>query len=393
MLDRADLNRPSVVNAAAFLTSLCLVPAMLLPYVAGAVARELAFDTQQIGLLSAALIGGIIIVMASSVFWIRAFNWRVVVAVGSLIAVAGFLVAGQMRAFVPMCALVAIASFGVGIAYAPAICMLGDTADPDRNFGRAFFMQIVLGGLAGFISTELGEQWGLRGIMGLLSALYLLALLVIPLLPSTGARRATTQAITVTPRVARIYGGLIGMLLLTVGPTAVWVFFEGIGSAAGFSARSIGNVIAAGLLLGAPGALLSAAAGIRFGRMIPLSIATITMVVTFAIAIVTRSLPVYALCAFAFQFMWNFSLSFQYGAVSQADESGRLIVLAPVFQGVGAMLAPAIAGTLIHDNSYWSAVGLAAVTSAVGLLLMAWLCMALARPSWPSEVNHLPAES
>lgn len=368
------------INSGVFLTGLCLVPAMLLPYIAGAAQRDLHFDAQQVGLLTAALLGGVIVVMASSVFWVRRIDWRVLVGFGSVLAFIAFAGAAQARSFELLAAMLALSSIGNGVIYAPALCLLGDTPDPDRHFGRAFFLQIVLGGLAGFITTELGQQWGMRGVMLLLAALYLLPLATLPWLPRASTQQNALVSRHATLGAAPMYGGLVGMLLLTIGPTAAWVFFEAIGVAAGFATRSVGNVIAAGLLLGAFGALLSGAAGTKFGRLLPLSAATAGLVVVFATAILTRSLAIYAACAFAFQFLWNFSLSFQYGAVSQADASGRLIVLAPVFQGVGAVLAPAMAGALIHDNDYWSAVVLAAVTAGPGLLLVAWLCSALSKP-------------
>jgi MFS transporter, DHA1 family, inner membrane transport protein len=387
--DRLDPNRRSAVNAAATLTGICLVPAMLLPYITGAAARDLSFNSQQLGLVATALLGGVILVMASSVLWIRKLNWSLLVAAGSIVALAAFLATGFARSFEPMLTCMAFAGFGTGIVYAPAICALGDTHDPDRNFGRAFFLQIVLGGAAGFVATELLDQRGLRAIMVLLSVIFALGLCLIPFLPAAGAKQAVRRVTTPGLRSVQIHAGLAGMLLLTVGPTAIWVFFERIGVEAGFSTRSVGNVIATGLLLGAPGALLSGAAAKRFGRIGPLTLATSVMVCTFAIAITTHNLAVYGLCGLLFQFLWNFSLAFQFGAVSQADASGRLIVLAPVAQGLGAMIAPALAGTLMHDSGYWPAVGLAAITSCAGLALLVWLCRPLASGPWMGQAETI----
>jgi hypothetical protein len=79
-----------------------------------------------------------------------------------------------------------------------------------------------------------------------------------------------------------------------------------------------------------------------------------------------------------FQFMWNFSLSFQLGALSVADGSGRLVVLAPAAQGLGGTLGPALAGTLAKGNDYWTVSALGAVASIAGLVLIVSLCRAAA---------------
>jgi MFS family permease len=67
-------------------------------------------------------------------------------------------------------------------------------------------------------------------------------------------------------------------------------------------------------------------------------------------------------------------LSFQYGALSDADTSGRLIVLAPTFQGIGGIGGPIIAGLLAHGGSYVAVGAWSAVYEIAGLALLVALC-------------------
>jgi MFS family permease len=362
------------VLAAAFLTSICLLPAMLAPYMTGAAARDLSLDTRELGFMAMALIGGVIAVMASSVAWIRRVNWRAVAAAGAFVAMAGFLLAGQARSFALLLAFVSLASLGTGMAYAPAIAALGESDDPDRSFGYAFFLQIILSGIAGFVATQFSGRWGLGGVVYLLGGAFGVSLAAVVLLPERSRKMPAAPAVQEPPLALPIYAGLAGILLLSAGPTANWVFFERIGESAGLPAQTVGNVIALGLLLGAPGALFSATVSARFGRIGPLAIATLLMIATFIAVVAARTVAIYLLCALAFQFLWNFTLAFQYGAVSQADVSGRLIVLAPVCQGIGAVFGSGLAGELVHGGSYWPAVVMAAITSLAGLLLILRLC-------------------
>lgn len=374
--DAREVNSPAAVVVAAFLTSICLLPLMLIPYLVGAAARDLAVAPRQLGFVAGAIIGGVIVVMASSVLWVRKYNWRVLAAAGASITVAGYLLAGHVRGFMAMSTLLFVASCGSGLVYAPSICALSDTKNPDRSFGYSFFLQILVSGLAGFIATGIGQRWGLSGLLELIATFFALALMLAALLPARGTKTGAVDAIGRAAAGLPVWAGLTGMLLLSAGPVAVWTFFERIGDAAGFSERSVGNTIATALLMGAPGALLSSFAGKHFGRIGPLAVSTVAMVATFAAAVVTRNIVVYLLCGLLFQFLWNFGLAFQYGALAVVDVSGRLIVLAPTFQGVGAIAGPAVAGMLVRDGDYAPVAGVGGLCAVCGLLLMLWLCRA-----------------
>jgi hypothetical protein len=102
------------------------------------------------------------------------------------------------------------------------------------------------------------------------------------------------------------------------------------------------------------------------------------LLAAFATGVATRDLRVYLVSALLIQFLVNFGLAFQYGAMSAADVSGRLIVLGPTFQGIGGVIGPVIAGALARDGNYAPVAALGAVLTAAGLGLILWLCLAVA---------------
>jgi len=373
-VERPAVDRPSVVVAAALLTSTCLLPTMLMPYLVGAVALSVTADTRQLGFVAAAVLGGPIALMAISVLWVRRFRWRSLVLGGLTLAAVGYLLAAGARAFASLLAWIALGSSALAIAYAPPICLLSDTSKPDRNFGYAFFLQIVASGLIGLAATALQDRLGPRSVFILIAAVFIGSLGLLPWITQGGVKGQDSSLAKGQPPTSRIWMGLTGMLLLNAGPSAVWAFFERIGRGAGFDEQSVGNMIAVALLVGAPGSLLSAAAARRYGRMLPLTVSTLLLVVTFGVAIDAHSALIYFLAGAAFQFFLNFSLAFQYGALSEADVSGRLIVLAPTFQGIGGIGGPIIAGLLARGQSYFSIGISAALYEIVGLLLLIALC-------------------
>jgi hypothetical protein len=372
--ERPEIDRLSRVMAAALLTSICLLPAMLMPYLVGAVALAVTPDSRQLGFVAAAVLGGPIALMAVSVVWVRRYPWRRLVFWGLLLAALGYLLAAGARDFATLVASIAFGSSALAIAYAPPICSLSDTSDPDRNFGYAFFLQIIASGLVGLGATALQDRFGPRSLFVLIATVFACSLGLLPWFPQAGVKHEAQSLAEPRPPASHIWMGLAGMLLLNAGPTAVWAFFERIGRGAGFAEQSVGNMIALALLIGAPGSLLSAPAARRYGRIGPLAASTGLLIVTFGAAIYARNLPTYLLAGALFQFLLNFSLSFQYGALSAADHSGRLIVLAPVFQGIGGIGGPIIAGLLAHGGSYIEVGAWSAVYEIAGLALLVGLC-------------------
>jgi predicted MFS family arabinose efflux permease len=373
-IERREVDRLSRVMGAALLTSTCLLPAMLMPYLVGAVALVVTADSRQLGFVAAAVLGGPIALMTVSVLWVRTYSWRRLVLWGLMLAALGYLLAAGAHDFATLVASIAFGSSALAIAYGPPICSLSDTSDPDRNFGYAFFLQIIASGLVGLGATALQDRFGPRSLFVLIALVFAGSLGLLPWIPRAGVKHEARSLAEHRPQASHIWMGLAGMLLLNAGPTAVWAFFERIGRSAGFAEQSIGNMIALALLIGAPGSLLSALVARRFGRIGPLAVSTLLLIVTFGVAIYARNPATYLLAGALFQFLLNFSLSFQYGALSVADLSGRLIVLAPVFQGIGGIGGPIIAGFLVHGESYVEVGVWSAVYEIAGLALLVGLC-------------------
>jgi MFS family permease len=372
--ERPEVDRLSRVMAAALLTSVCLLPFMLMPYLIGAVALAVTPDSRQLGFVAAAVLGGPIVLMAVSMTWVRRYSWRRLVFWGLIVAALGYLLAAGMHNFATLLASIAVGSSALAIAYAPPICALSDTSDPDRNFGYAFFLQIIVGGLVGLGATALQDRFGPRSLFVLIATVFACSLCLLLWFPEAGVKHEARSLAEPRPAVSRIWMGLAGMLLLNAGPTAVWAFFERIGRGEGFAEQSVGNMIALALLIGAPGSLLSALAARRYGRIRPLALSTVLLIVTFGMAIYARNPSTFLIAGAVFQFLLNFSLAFQYGALSVADLSGRLIVLAPTFQGIGGIAGPVVAGMAVRGDSYVVVAGLSGLYEIIGLVLIIGLC-------------------
>src|ERR1700691_3233635 len=107
-IERPEVDRLSRVMAAALLTSICLLPAMLMPYLVGAVALTVTPDSRQLGFVAAAVLGGPIALMAASVLWVRRYPWRRLVLGGLALAAVGYFLAAGARDFATIIAWIAL---------------------------------------------------------------------------------------------------------------------------------------------------------------------------------------------------------------------------------------------------------------------------------------------
>ena len=385
--ERPEVDRHSRVIAAALLTSICLLPAMLMPYLVGAVALAVTPDSRQLGFVAAAVLGGPIALMAVSAMWVRRYPWRRLVFWGLLLAALGYLLAAAARDFATLVASIAFGSSALAIAYAPPICSLSDTSDPDRNFGYAFFLQIIASGLVGLGATALQDRFGPR-------SLFVLIATRLCMLPGTASLVPSCRCEARSAKPCGTYAGGIPYLdgpcrhatpqrrpHCRLGVLRAHRARRGLPRAVGGQHDRAGapHWCAWIVAFGAGGAAIrphSASRGLH--RAVDRHVRA---------AIYARNLPTYLLAGALFQFMLNFSLSFQYGALSAADHSGRLIVLAPVFQGVGGIGGPIIAGLLAHGGSYIEVGAWSAVYEIAGLALIVGLCkrnaVARADPATP----------
>jgi hypothetical protein len=83
------------------------------------------------------------------------------------------------------------------------------------------------------------------------------------------------------------------------------------------------------------------------------------------------SLPSYVIAAALYNFVWNFSLTFQYATVNAVDETGRSVAVAPAFHGAGATAGPALAAFCVSEESLAAVNWLSGVAVLVSFALFA----------------------
>jgi predicted MFS family arabinose efflux permease len=341
---------------------------LVLPLYVGAAAQDLGLDQQQIGFLASAVAGGSAISSVGMMLLVRKIRWRRAGAVTLSLLLVPMLCSvfiDDARWFV---ALQGLAALGSGSTYSLALTALADRRHPDRAFGYSVAAQVSFQVVGMLTLPHLVARAGIDGILVLFVCMALAGLLLLRWFPGQGRELAGVDhkpSLINLPMLLALGGCFF--FFFNVG--AVWTYIERMAVLAGLSATQIGNSLALGVAVGIPAALLASWCGDRFGRIGPLSLGALGTLVALVLLDTEMSLTVYVLAAALYNFVWNFSLPFQYAVVNAVDAGGSGVAAAPAFHGAGVAVGPGLAAMYVTETSLAAVNWVAGIGVVLSLML------------------------
>ena len=351
---------------------LCIVGAahyLMMPLLIGSAAEQLKLVESQLGILASLLMSGATISALLAIFLVRRFHWKKLAAFTLSMMVIG--TGGTLMtqdSFSHFLAAVFLISVGGGATYSLSLTILSDNGQPDRVFGYCIAAQVSFQVLGLLILPVFIENHGLNALLLFLLVLDISGLYVIRFLPSAGKSPILHNPFSVFMQ-GRVVYALLGCMFFFFNVGCFWAFIERMGNAFGFSAQTIGNSLAIGVSMGIVGSLAASWQGNRRGRLEPMMISAIGTVVSVILLSVSIKLAVYILALAIYNFVWNYSLAYQYSVVASVDASGRGIAVAPAFHALGATIGPAVAGLVITSDNFLPLNILVALSVIISVLL------------------------
>lgn len=353
---------------------------LILPVLIGQFIEELEYSESLAGTLGSTYFVTYLLASATSVFWSRLSTTPRLATLGYFAMALGATGAALAGNSISIGIALGVAGLGGGMLFSLAVSIISSSASCDRNFGWLLVCQQVLAALAlAVIPTLIIPIWGVKGMLVAIALISLTLATTAKLcgdsvsvaVSSTGGRIAGAHVIAVT-------FGLAALAVHFAGLSALWAFVERIGAQNSLSISEIGAALSLSMLAGLLGALAVTWLGDRYGRGVPIVTSTILFVAV--CAGFTLDLPwlLFASLAGLLSLGWNFFLAYQMSIVSDLDKDGRLALLLPASQGLGAVFGPGIGGAL------WSIGGEASLVTTVAVIcLMSGACF------WYLErVNH-----
>lgn len=364
------VDRPSAIAAAISLWAVAPLLFLVMPVYVGALADDLGMSTQRIGSIASIEMLGLAVASFLAVLWIRRWSWRTVSWASIVTLVAANLVSiAAEDHFGALLAIRILTGMAAGSMMSIAIAAIGDTENPDRFFGLAIVVQVIIAGLALYALPFMVAKAGVSGVFVVLAGVATLPVFILRWLPSQGKKIPDAGTGGSDRRALAPLWGLAGCMVYFVAQTSVWAFLERMGVESGLSATFIGTSLGFAMFAGLLGALIASLIADRVHRLVPL---VITVIGEIAVLTVLKGdmLPyVYLGGATLYQIFWNLSLPFQMGLVARVDTTGRFVVLITAFQGVGIAIAPALTAQLISGDSYIAVNYMGGIMVVISLLL------------------------
>ena len=356
-----------VRTTAAILLSVAGIAAFsILPVMIGAIADARGLSASEAGYVAAADLCGFALAAVAAVFWVGRLNARLAAGLGLLGALVGNLASLNATGFDTLIGVRALAGVGAGTVYAVAMSVLSRSARAERDFGIMVAAQIVYQVVALLILPRWVAVWGTGAIFLSLAGTVGVAFLAI--LP--GAMSVDTPSQTTATGVRSRPGwlALAAVALFSVNLGALWTYIERIGVQMSLTSSQTGTILAVALALSVLGALAASAVGGGAGWRKPFIVAVLAQLAALALLTEHAGISAFTIGAVLYSLAWAFAVPLLYTMVAATDPSGRLIVLAPAAQAIGAGLGPALAGSLLGSTSYLPVNGLAAAALVLALI-------------------------
>jgi predicted MFS family arabinose efflux permease len=343
----------------------------LIPLLVGGMVSDRGFSEQQAGFMASADLGGYAVATFLTALILDRFSWRRM-AIGALVVM---LIANVATTFIyrpDSFALIRFASgLGSGVLAAIASVSVGQTDNPERNYGLLIGAALLFGTAGLWGLPSLLDRFGLNSAYWLLAVLAALVFLLAIRIPNGRVTRGQTNV--AAPRSIWLWSGvvLLAILLFWAEQNDVYAYIERIGNAAGIKPEFIGFSLGVANLMGFVGASLVAWLGTRMGRLVPLVVATLLQLACLVVLMGNLSPMTYLVGLGVLALAWNIANPFQLGVLAGIDPSGRALALATTVTGAGLALGPAMAAVAIGVGGYsavlWSGGALAVLSLALVL--------------------------
>ena len=333
-----------------------------IPVISTAWVTNLGFTDEQVGRVAGADLGGFALGAILVAPFMATVNRRYLILIAVVIAIASNALCMIFATYEWTLWLRAVAGFGAGIFTAVAIATLGGSSKPARNFNILLFA---------FAFSQAGELYALpmlemNEIYLVFIGSYVFGLLFITWVPTHPVDKSLDVEVDIEEGSGEHHKEhmhvpayvpwmvLAAVMLTYVNIGAYWTYVELASLPSeefpGWSVASsewVGKMLVFTSFFSVVGCAFATIISNRFGLARPLLVTLVfqaIIVVMLAGGINNTNIMI---SMFSFNFCWIFVDVFQYSTVANVDHSGRFLALMPGAQGLGQLIGPNIAASIL----------------------------------------------
>ena len=355
-----------------------------IPVISTAWVTKLGFTEVEVGRVAGMDLGGL---AAGSVFtaWIiQKVNRRILVFFGIVIAVAANALCIRYVDYETVLYLRFMSGFGSGIYTSVAVAVFGMSIRP----ALAYNLMLFSFAFSQALEMQVLPQLSMNGIYMAFIVCFLITIPFLGWLQSYPVSRNSDQDQIQEKRIDKKLSlvpwvCLFAIFLTYINIGAYWTYIELAALDANTNADLVGSTLVWASFCSLLGCFIATLLSNRFGLIRPLLIALITMATGVGLLSFGITEPKFLMSVFTFNLLWIFTDVYQMGSLANFDQGGRYSAYLPASQGLGQIVGPNLAASILSLNLGYESVFMMCWAAAMLAMLIYWLLHRYLRATQP----------
>ena len=342
-----------------------------IPVISTAWVTLLGFTEVEVGRVAGADLGGLSLGAVVTAIFISRVNRRHLVVIGLSLAVLANGLCISVVDYDQVLWLRLLSGIGSGIYTAVAVSSLGASSKPARAYNAMLF--------AFAFSQALEMHFlPLLSMAGIYTTFIVCFLVTIPFIGWIPARGSAEIADTVADDALSLqpipkfvpWLCLAAMVVTYINIGAYWTYIELAAASDQADAEWVGQVLTWSSFCSLVGCLFATILSNRYGLLRPLLVTLTTMAVIVGMLANGITDQNILISVFSFNCLWFFIDVYQMSTIANVDKTGRFAALMPGAQGLGQIIGPNLAASILGLNLGYSGVFVMCAGAAVLAMLM-----------------------
>lgn len=355
-----------------------------IPVISTAWVTKLGFTEVEVGRVAGMDLGGL---AAGSVFtaWIiQKVNRRILVFFGIVIAVAANALCIRYVDYETVLYLRFMSGFGSGIYTSVAVAVFGMSIRP----ALAYNLMLFSFAFSQALEMQVLPQLSMNGIYSAFIVCFLITIPFLGWLQSYPVSRNSDQDQIQEQRIDKKLSlvpwvCLFAIFLTYINIGAYWTYIELAALDANTNADLVGSTLVWASFCSLLGCFIATLLSNRFGLIRPLLIALITMATGVGLLSFGITEPKFLMSVFTFNLLWIFTDVYQMGSLANFDHGGRYSAYLPASQGLGQIVGPNLAASILSLNLGYESVFMMCWAAAMLAMVIYWLLHRYLRATQP----------
>ena len=356
-----------------------------IPVISTAWVTKLGFTEVEVGRVAGMDLGGLSAGAIVAAWVINYMNRRLVVLIGIFLAALANGLCLKYVDYETVLWLRFLAGFGSGMYTAVAMTVFGTSIRP----ALAYNLMLFSFAFSQALEMRILPQLSMNGIYWVFIVCFLLTLPFLGWIKSYPKPRSQdTESVTTNknnsskPLLAWVCLFAIFLTYINIG--AYWTYIELAALDSNTNPELVSEVLVWASLCSLIGCLIATLLSNRFGLLRPLLIALFTMATGVGMLAFGINEPKFLMSVFTFNLLWIFTDVYQMGSLANFDHGGNFAAYLPASQGLGQIVGPNIAASLLAINLGYSSVFVMCWSAAMLAMLIYWILYRYLRTRYPS---------